>query len=421
MKRFILGLLSLPVASMAWAIDLKGHQFTDSYRYSVLEDTNSERFAGKDLWLASLAHVNSPFYYVDSRERSIDRDIIEYNDVLTLGYTRYVSEALALGVDAVAVSNRVFGKAYSSLGDVNLRAKYRLTAPAALWNFSLNPYLTLPTGKDENFTTAEGLAAGVRLVTERHWNRWHVLASLGYAHAPDARYLIVDQTNLALTQLGVSYDLTDRWNVNAEVVRNFTLASDEDQNEGDYFLTLKHKTTKRLALYAGLGLAGVEEIERNHYTAFVGLKFHEEAPTADPGAVATTPPPIDPELLKRVPKSRKDEELFGRLSQVEDVFFGNNSFVILDKEKEKLLELARRYRANPAQFNKVVIEGFASTRGNKILNERLALDRTKQAFNILKGEGIPELKMSIVSYGDYLAVEKEEWKNRKVQFRVYKQ
>lgn len=415
--RALLFLLGLLATAQLWALDLKGHQFTDSYRYSILEDSYSERFSGKNVWLGSFAHVHSPFYYTDENVDDRLRDIINYNNVLTLGYSRYFSDKLAGGLDVVGVQNKVLGESYTSFGDVNLRAKYLLSKRGDDLGFSLNPFVTLPTGRRKNFTTERTLAGGIRAVLEKHWTRWHVLGSLGYGHAPKAEYEIVDLRNLALTQLGLSYDLSASWNANFEMYRNFTLNADERQDEGDYFLTLKNKTTDRISLYGGAGIAGTDEVERNNYTVFLGFKLQDD--------VAERPAPQEPvhAAPKPVahPATRSQENAYGRVVEVDNIYFANNSFVVTAVEREKVLKVKKAYRQLGSKFSKVVIEGFASTRGNAAKNEILSQNRTQQVMNILKAEGIPEEKMSLVSYGDQMKQDPEEWKNRKVQFRIYQE
>ncbi len=106
MRQLVL-FFALVLSVNALAIDLKGYQFTDSYRYSILEDSYSERFNGKNVWLGSFAHVHTPFYYTDENIDEVQNDIISYNNVLTLGYTRYFSDKLAMGLDVIGVQNKV--------------------------------------------------------------------------------------------------------------------------------------------------------------------------------------------------------------------------------------------------------------------------------------------------------------------------
>jgi peptidoglycan-associated lipoprotein len=418
-RQSVFFLVLLAFATQAFALDLKGYQFTDSYRYSILEDSYSEKFNDKNVWLGSFAHVHNPFYYTDSEINEVQSDIINYNNVLTLGYTRYFSEKLAIGLDVVGVQNKVLDESYTSFGDVNLRAKYLLSDRGDDLGFSLNPFITIPTGRRKNFTTARTVAGGIRAVLEKHWTRWHVLGSLGYGHAPKAEYEIVDQRNLALTQLGLSYDLNADWNMNFETYRNFTLNADKRQDEGDYYVTLKNKTTDTISLYGGAGIAGTDEVERNNYTVFLGFKLQEEKAAPEPKKPEPAPVAQKPVPVAK-PVTRAQENVYGAMIELDNVYFENNSFVVTPVEREKVMKVVRAYKRLGDKFSKVVIEGFASTRGNTVKNEILSQNRTKEVMNILKSEGIPEEKMSLVSYGDQAIQDPQEWKNRKVQFRIYR-
>ena len=407
----VLAALALLMTAQAWALDLKGHQFSDAYRYSLLEDGYAEKFSGPNVFLTSFAYVDSPFYFTDKKVNSLRSDIISHSNVLTLGYTRYLSDKLAAGLDIVGVENKILDKTFVSLGDTVLRAKYLITDRGLDWGLSFNPFLSLPTGRERTFTSTGGVSGGARGVLEKHLERWHFLGSIGYAHGSNNRLAIVDQRNQLLTQLGVSLDLSSTWNINAEVLRNFTFSSYR-QDEGDYFITAKNKRSETLNLYAGAGLAGLEEVERNNFSIFAGLKW-SEAPVPAPAPKA---PPSSP----RLPETRQQERIvYGRLRQLENIYFANNSSKVTSAERGKIKEVLNSFNELGDRFSKVVIEGYASSRGTHARNIVLSRQRTEQVFALLKAAGIPESKMALVSYGDQLPQDPEEWKNRRVQFRVY--
>lgn len=406
----VLTALALLITAPVWALDLKGHQFSDAYRYSLLEDGFTEKFSGPNLFLTSFAYVDSPFYYTDKKVNSLRSDIISHSNVLTLGYTRYLSDKLAAGLDIVGIENRILDKSFVSLGDTVLRAKYLLTDRSLDWGLSINPFVSLPTGRERTFTSTGGISGGARGVFERHLTRWHFLASAGYSHGSENKLAIVDQRNQLLTQLGVSLDLSPTWNINGEVIRNLTFSSYR-QDEGDYFVTATNKRSESLHLYAGAGLAGLEEVERNNFTIFAGLKWSEaEAATPAPRAKPTP----------SVPETRQQEKIvYGHLRQLENIYFANNSSRVNSAERRKISEVVASFQELGERFNKVVIEGYASSRGTHARNVILSRQRTEQVFELLKAVGIPESKMALVSYGDQLPQDPEEWKNRRVQFRVY--
>jgi len=309
----------------------------------------------------------------------------------------------------------VLRKSYTSLGDTNLRAKYLLSDRGLDWGLSINPFITLPTGEKDNFTTARSIGGGFRGVLEKHFTEWHLLGSVGYGHSPKNDYEIVDQRNVLLSQLGLSYDINADWNANAEITRNFTVNADERQDEGDYFVTMKNKTTDQLSLYGGAGIAGTQEVERNNYTLFIGFKWQELF--EKPAPVVVKPKPVAP----MTPANRKQESLYGALIKLNNIYFANNKYDITPVELEKVMIVVALYKELGEKFSKVIIEGFASTRGNTVANQTLAQQRTRAVMRILVDNGIPEEKMAGVSYGDLSEQDKEEWKNRKVQFRIYKQ
>jgi len=404
------------MTTSAQAVNLIGHRFTDSYRYSLLEDAFTEKFPAKNVFTASYAHVHAPFYYTDSEVNAVDEDIINYNNVLTFGYSHYWSERLVFGFDLAAVQNKVLEESYTSLADSVVRAKYRL------WDFvSINPQITLPTGKKENFTTARSVTGSVSLLAEGHWAGWHLLGGLGYGHAPRSHYRELDYRNLALVQLGLSLDVTEKWNVNAEVIRNFTIESDERQDEGDYYLTAKHKTGESYALYAGGGLAGTDEVERNNYTVFAGIKWHDGAeekpvPQAQPQPVKPAPP-----VAVAPPKNREDEKRFGRLVATENIYFCNGRTEITASEQKKVEKFIALYKSVGDKVTRIVLEGYASRVGNVQKNFVLGQGRSQNVAAMLVENGVPPAKIVTVSYGDQSVQLAEEWQNRKVQFRVYQQ
>ncbi len=95
MKIFILGLLLLSFKS--WSVNLVGYRFSDSYRYSILEDSLLDKFSGDYVLTTSYGYVKSPFYYTDDSFNKLE-DIISYNNVLTLGATKYFSDDLSLAL-----------------------------------------------------------------------------------------------------------------------------------------------------------------------------------------------------------------------------------------------------------------------------------------------------------------------------------
>jgi hypothetical protein len=257
----------------ALAINLQSFRFSDSYRYSLVEDSYQEKFKGDYVFSTSLGYTNSPFYVSDAKVSQLENEIINYQYILTIGGTWYMNKDLALGIDLNTSHSEVLGETYTNLADTILKARWNLYRASDL-SFSLNPKIYLPTGNTEDFTTINSLGGSLNAVTEYRVNTWHFLGSLGYFHGDNNKVSIVDYRNLVLLNLAASYDLNQSWTVNGEAVKNFTTNRTYRQDEGDYYVTFKYKADPSFGLYFGAGIAGLDEIDRNNYTIFSGLKFH---------------------------------------------------------------------------------------------------------------------------------------------------
>ena len=196
-----------------------------------------------------------------------------HNGILTIGGTWYVNKDLALGIDLNTSHSEVLGETYTNLADTILKARWNLYR-ANDFSFSLNPKIYLPTGNAEDFTTINSLGGSLNAVSEYRLDGWHFLGSVGYFHGDNNKVSIVDYRNLVLLNLAASYDLNPLWTLNGEAVKNFTTNRAYRQDEGDYYVTFKYKADPSFGLYFGAGIAGLDEIDRNNYTVFSGLKFN---------------------------------------------------------------------------------------------------------------------------------------------------
>lgn len=271
-KIFYVLFLSL-ISFKALAINLQSFRFSDGYRYSLLDDSYQEKFKGDYVFTTALGYTNSPFYVSDASVSRLENEIINYQYILTVGGTWYVNTDLAVGIDLNASHSEVLGESYTNLADIILKARWNLYRSSNL-SFALNPKIFLPTGNTEDFTTINSLGGSLSGVGEYRRNAWHFLGSLGFFHGDNNKVSIVDYRNLILLNLGISYDLNPSWTMNGEAVKNFTTNRTYRQDEGDYYVTFKYKAHSSYGLYFGAGIAGLDEIDRNNYTVFSGVKFH---------------------------------------------------------------------------------------------------------------------------------------------------
>lgn len=264
----------LLISANAFAINLQSFRFSDGYRYSLLDDSYQEKFKGQYVLTAGMGYTNSPFYVSDEDVTQLENEIINYQYLMAIGGSYYVNKELVVGLDLNISHSEVLGETYTNLADTILKARWNLYRENNL-SFALVPKLFLPTGQTEDFTTINSLGGSILGVTEYKYQTWHFLGSLGYFHGDNNKVSIVDYRNLVLLNLGASYDLNSDWTLNAEGIKTFNTNRDYRQDEGDYYLTAKYKLHPLCGLYFGGGIAGLDEIDRNNYTIFAGLKFHQ--------------------------------------------------------------------------------------------------------------------------------------------------
>ena len=396
---FLIFLFTL--TAKAFALNLQSYQFSESYRYAILNDSLKETFPGKYVATLSLGHVHSPFYYSDTYLHEMRRKIIDSNQVLTTGFSYYLSEKISVGVDISAIHNEVFDKSYTSLGDTVFKSRFNLIKSKKNFSLSLNPKVYFPTGKEENFSTMGSVSGSLSIVAEKNFRKLHLLASIGGLSSRENAYVDVDHRQLLLTQLGLSYDLNERFNVNLESYRNFPLVKDNYQDEGKYFLTGKHKTHERFSTYFGAGLSGWGELQRNTYSAFAGIKFHEAAPVTQSVALAAAAP-----SRVRVPE--------------EAVYFEHDEYLIEENHEASLAEYVNYLNDRGNEIKGVTIEGYASSPGLPEYNMKLSHRRALAVKDFMLQQGFSENIFSIKAFGESAPQLPEEALNRKVMFKFNK-
>lgn len=388
----------LILCSQAHALNLTGHQFTDSYRYSILNDSLMEKFPGRYVGTLSVGSIHSPFFYSDTYLHDKRKDIIDSNQVLTAGFTYYASERIAIGLEANAINNTVFDETTTSLGDTLVHAKFNLRRKDD-FSLSLNPRVSLPTGREKNFTSQGSVGGALNLVAEKSFNKFHLLASVGGQSSKDNRYADVDHRQLLLTQIGLSYDVSEKMNVNLESWRNIPLVNDTLQDEGKYYLTAKYKATNNLSGYAGVGVSALTNVSREAYSGFIGIKIHGADETkSDSVAVAASAP------VRAIPAS--------------EVYFGHDRSDLTDSEADKLGEYVDFFKS-AGDVTSVEIGGYASSPGSRRYNQKLSEKRAETVRKILVEEGVPSDLLSTKGYGEEFAQGNAET-DRRVQFQIIK-
>lgn len=423
-KAAAVGLILL--GNSAQAINLTSYQFTDSFRYSTLEDSGVETFSRRYVLTSSYSHIESPLLVTDKSVSTVRNSYINSYDLLTLGLGYRLNQDLSFGFNTSIVNAQVLDKSKTSFADSELKLK-KLLFKQDKASLSINPEIILPTGQESTFSSGKQLGARVRGVYETSIENFHFLASAGFSHQNQNKYQIINYQNLLVTELGVSFDLSDKTNLNLELNRNFTFATDYRQDDGDYFVTIKHRAYTDASIYGGVGVAGINEVDRENLTAFVGVKlsFGEALPSQ---AVASktvvteeVKPKVESKIVERIIiKTVEDEEKLGKAYLVSNVYFENNKTSIRENELKKLEKLLGSLEKDFSHIKQIVIEGYASRVGKAQRNQVLSHLRAEEVTKYLVVNGVSRDLISMVAYGDKSKIQFENIEmNRRVQIRVY--
>ncbi len=156
----------------------------------------------------------------------------------------------------------------------HLKAKYVLIGNKS-YAFSILPEIIIASGSELAFTTRSGLGFSIRGTYEQHLGRLHLVGTLGYETGSNNTYYNINNTQLVLTELGVSFDIIKNWNINFEMVatHNMNAVGTQSSQEGDYYLTIKNRTSLDFSTYGGIGIASLASPDKMNKTFFVGLKY----------------------------------------------------------------------------------------------------------------------------------------------------
>lgn len=423
------------------SINLQGYEFSDSYRYSILEDSGLLRFPGPFVITTSGAYVNTPLVVSDENSDSKVTDYLNNFWIMTFGGAWYASDIFSFGGSLNYISttysdsqptgygyenNR--GDTIAGLGDSSLYAKIRLFRDIEKKvGISFIPKIEFSTGDPESFSTDESERISGLIVLEKLWDRFGILLSSGYSTSSSAVYQQIDYRQMLPINIGLSWKLNSAWNINVESSRSIALNGGDKQDVGDYYLTLKGKAFKYASFYTGFGIAGANDVDQDNWTIFAGLKFFGEnrkqepaEPTQEVAFVEPAPTLIPVEPPPAVIVKRDQEKLLGALLVTDRVYFDNGLSKVQANESKKLDKVVDSFISHEKDLTKVIIEGYASKVGPRKLNQRLSKERAQNVLNYLKRKGVNSKLLQIVYYGDdYLNEEPEHWMNRRVEFRVY--
>jgi peptidoglycan-associated lipoprotein len=127
----------------------------------------------------------------------------------------------------------------------------------------------------------------------------------------------------------------------------------------------------------------------------------QQAPTSTPARSNPAPVQAQNTPASRYPDAATRARIDELLAKIEDAYFDYNKHTLrpdavkaLHSDSAELRDIIKQY-----PDYKLIIEGHADERGSEEYNMALGDARAKSAEEYLVGVGIPQLQLSVISYG----------------------
>lgn len=401
-------------APLAQAVNLQQFHFSNSPVFATLEDgLLSEGFITTDyefILVGSYNYVRAPFIYTTQNDRN--SEIIDWSHTFNFGGAYRLSDSFQIGLSsfatyqkAITASNIENGEDDRDekfvLGDSTLDFKYKFFEKSKL-AISFVPKIYLPNGDVDFYTTDESLGYFLGFAFDKAFSFAQLVLNVGHKERSEAVFEDLDNRRKFHFSVGALIPITRKLDITTEFYRDTPYDSKNDQIPSEFNVGIRYATTTESAFFAGVGTGSLEESNSIDGRVYAGFKFF----------------PSGKEKSKKV---AREEESFGKLFRLSNIYFETGSSEINPRESAKLDKMIS-YVKKDRYISKIVIEGYASRLGSAALNKKLSRKRSVSVRNYLEENGLDKSNLQIVAYGSENADEKilDSRGDRKVMTRVYR-
>jgi hypothetical protein len=301
-----LGLMLATTLANAQTINSHTFSFSDTLETVQVEDAlgpNSELAKHRFLLRGSYDFVNESLIGIDSTRSSQQFTVVKRLHTAGVGAGWMITKRFLVGFE-VPIHFVRLDQTYLTtfslnldrkewvLGDINLRAKLRLTNDSSKINVAIAPHMFFPTGNDTYFVSDNSYGVGGRVLLDVTPAPFLTLyGNAGYTYAKNAEFLNIDRTGRIETAAGAYVRVIgDKLGGNAEVIHALTLPGyDEDQNPIAMRLGFRARTGI-VRWYFGGALEGLRKARSNDVSLYGGIKmplgsWEKPAPVVAPAPV----------------------------------------------------------------------------------------------------------------------------------------
>lgn len=407
----ILTILAVSVGiSSSNAVNLQKFHFSNNPVYATVEDALLEEGLVttdyKFILVGSYNYVRSPFIEVNASQRS--STIIEWMHTFNLGGAYKFTNKFQVGLSTFFTYEKAIPSDETSghekefvTGDTTVDFKYKFYEKNK-FAIAFTPRLYLNTGDEKYYTSNDEIGYYLGFALEKAFRSFQLALNLGHKENTGALYKDVDHRQQLHFSVGALVPLLGDLDLTAEFFRDSPYDSSIDQSPTELDVGIRYAASNESAIFAGVGTGSLEEENSTDLRIYAGYKFY-------------------PSAKEKSEKVKKEEKTYGKFYKFLNIYFDTGASKVTETESIKLDQMIE-FIKNDSSISKIVIEGYSSKVGSKVLNKKLSDKRIKSAFDYITEQGIEKNIIQEVSYGDSQAdlENKNKTTDRKVMFRIYR-
>lgn len=362
---------------------------------------------------ANYNYTNTPLVATDATQSEKAYNIIDNIQTFDLfaGFrlSKKVGLFLGIPIDSTSFSPQAplfFPRgSKTSLGDLKVEGKIRLTEDDSETSVAFIPEVHLPTGDAAHFVSDSSAYLSARFALERRFTNWTLAANLGYVNASNAIYKnsnfsqSLDYRNRIIAGIGGFLPFTDIWGMNVEFSNTSMIPFVKTLNPNDAYIGLRFVANDGLIFTGGGSLGEIGGPEGQNWRLVAGIRYtlsEDKSQTPKPIAPpAATPTPVP------TPVPAVHVEVHGSHREIvtPSINFENNSFKLLPDSQQTLDVVAELIIQNRGSFSKIYVDGHTSNVGKDKYNLNLSIARAKSVKHYLVTKGVHEDELLARGFG----------------------
>ncbi|MBU6154826.1 MAG: hypothetical protein KGP28_11035 [Bdellovibrionales bacterium] len=168
----------------------------------------------------------------------------------------------------------------TSLGDLKVMGKIRLTDDASPTSIALIPEIHFATGDTFNFVSDASTYIALRAALERQFQDWTLIVNLGYASAMNSFYInppefpnAVDYRKRLIAGVGGFLPFSRDWGLNFELQSISMLPFNPNISPNDAYLGFRYGSPEGLALTAGAAVGHFGGPQGQDFRVITGIRY----------------------------------------------------------------------------------------------------------------------------------------------------